>query len=175
MTKPKLARMFQRKKMTGKGLDKVKVSRKEQEAREGIRQKGLESIDVAGMKDSNGQLTMDDLEGDDRDKLFDGETITATSSRRGWKGKKNKEVVTVETRQIKEDYSQYSDGVASVMTKQDDDLDQISDALKDMQSLAGAMNSELDYQDKLINEVQDFTAETSRRTKDNARRINKIK
>lgn len=177
MSKPKIARMFQRKKGTGKGLDKVKGSRKDQEAREEMRQKGVDVLDLDGMKkgDEGEAMTMEDLE---RNELLEGATPVrdASPARRGRMGRKKKEpAAPVDARTVKEDYSQYSSGVAEVMRKQDDDLDQISSALADMQSLAGAMNSELEYQDKLINEVQDFTVETSVRTKENARKINKIK
>lgn len=171
MTKPKLVRMFQRKKGNGKGLDKVKISKKEREDREQLRDKGLDAVQLDDMSDSQKTLTLDDID-DQRDQLFDGETVTDYKrSRRG----KKKEPQIKETRQIREDYSQYAAPVASVMRQQDDDLDQISDALVDMKALASAMNNELDYQDKLITEVQDFTQETARRTKDNAQKIKRIK
>lgn len=172
-----LARMFQRKKGAGKGLDKVKGSRRDQESREGIRQKGVDALDLDGMKpgEQEDAISMDDL---NRNELLEGATPVrdASLARRGMMGRKKKEpAAPVDARTVKEDYSQYSSGVAEVMRKQDDDLDQISSALADMQSLAGAMNNELEYQDKLINEVQDFTVETSVRTKENARKINRIK
>jgi ABC-type transporter Mla subunit MlaD len=52
------------------------------------------------------------------------------------------------------------------MRKQDQDLDQISGVLTDLKTLADGMNAELTYQDKFITAIQDFTDETSRRTKD---------
>lgn len=174
MTKPKLVRMFQKKKATGKGLDKVKRSGKDIEAREQMRKNGIDAVNLDNMTGSQEKLTMDDLDDDPID-----EATPASESASGWRsrrGRKAKEpVAPKDARSIREDYSQYSEGVAGVMRKQDEDLDQISDALSDMRALAGAMNNELDYQDKLINEVQDFTVETSVRTKENARRINKIK
>lgn len=174
MSKPKLVRMFQKKKAGGKGLDKVKTSRRDLEAREEMRKKGVDALDIDNMTGSQGKLTMDEL---NRDELLEGATPKNESSS-GWRSRKSrkpKESVPTDSRSIHEDYSQYSEGVAEVMRKQDDDLDQISDALSDMRTLAGAMNNELDYQDKLITEVQDFTVETSVRTKENARRINRIK
>lgn len=173
MTKPKLVRMFQRKKGNGNGLSKVKVSRKDQEEREDLRKKGLSVIDLDNMEgDNKDHLSMDQLQ---RNELFDGATEEMAQKRRGRWGRKKEVVETKNPKAVREDYSQYSASVAEVMRKQDDDLDQISDALADMHELAGAMNNELEYQDKLITEVQDFTVETSTRTKENARRIKKIK
>lgn len=173
MTKPKLVRMFQKKKGTGKGLDKVKGSRKEQEERDELRKKGLGAVDLADMDGgSKGNISMEELE---RNQLLDGASEEVTQARRGRWGRKKEVVETKDPKAVREDYSQYSAGVADVMRKQDDDLDQISDALADMRALAGGMNNELDYQDKLINEVQNFSVETSVRTKENARKINKIK
>ncbi|KAI0566603.1 hypothetical protein FGB62_7g665 [Gracilaria domingensis] len=171
MTKPKLARLFHRRKGTGKGLDKVKATKKERASREQLREQGLDAVDLDEMTDSQKALTLEQFE-NDRNELFNGETVQ--DFRRGRRGKK-KEAEVKQTRQITEDYSQYSDAVASVMRQQDDDLDQISDALGDMKALASAMNNELEYQDKLITEVKDFTTETSRRTKENAKKINRIK
>lgn len=173
MSKPKIVRMFQRKKPVGKGLEKVKASKKETEARVEMREKGVSALDVATMRGGEGVISMDALE-NDREQLLDGETVTDV--RRGLGRRKKKEPErNLDPRQIREDYSQYSQPVADVMKKQDDDLDQIADALADMRSLAGAMNSELQYQETLIEEVQGFTAETSRRTKENAKKINRIK
>jgi hypothetical protein len=75
---------------------------------------------------------------------------------------------------LREDYSQYTPSVASVMCKQDEDLDQISDALGDLQALADGINSELEYQGRLIDDAQNFTEVTSTRMKANARRIRQI-
>jgi hypothetical protein len=60
------------------------------------------------------------------------------------------------------------------MRKQDQDLDQISGVLTDLKTLADGMNAELTYQDKFITAIQDFTDETSRRTKDYPRRVKLI-
>ncbi|CAN8074955.1 unnamed protein product [Agarophyton chilense] len=171
MTKPKIARLFHRKRATGKGLDKVKVTKKEKASREQLREQGLDAVNLEEMTDSQRALTLEQFE-TDRNDLFDGETVQ--DYKRGRRGKKKEQEVK-QTRQINQDYSQYSDAVASVMKQQDDDLDQISDALTDMKALASAMNNELEYQDKLITEVQDFTTETSRRTKENAKKIKRIK
>lgn len=181
MSKPKLVRMFQRKKGTGKGLDKVKASRKDHDERDELRKKGLETLDLDSFDGgSKGHLSLQDLQ---RDELLspvgaDGPSASADGKRRIWKGRRGKGAtidVPLDAKNVREDYSGYSEGVADVMRKQDDDLDLISDALKDMKELAGAMNNELDYQDRLISEVQDFTVETSVRTKENARKIHKIK
>lgn len=169
MTKSKLVRMFQRKKPAGKSLEKVKANKKEQEAREELRSKGLESIDVQGMQGQDGSVSMGEIQ---RATAND----EATEARRGLFAKKNKDPPTrTQARHIEEDYSGYSKGVAKVLQQQDEDLDQIGDVLSDMHSMAKAMNNELEYQDKLIGEVQDFSAETSRRAKDNAKRIAKLK
>lgn len=180
MSKPKLVRMFQRKKATGKGLDKVKASRKDQDEREELRKKGIETLDLESFDGgSKGHISLQDLERQDllEDGGGDNPSASVDGKRRIWKGRKGKGGgdVRVNAKNVREDYSGYSQGVAEVMRKQDDDLDLISDALKDMKDLAGAMNNELEYQDRLISEVQDFTIETSVRTKENARRIQKIK
>lgn len=171
MTKSKLARMFQRKKPVGKGLEKVKGTRKEQEARQELRNKGLESLDVKSMQSSDGTVKMHDLQ---REELLD--APAASGSKLGWLGKKNRDPTPrLETRAIQEDYSAYSSGVAQVLKQQDEDLDQIGDALSDMKAMATAMNNELEYQGELIEEVQTFSTETSRRTKENAKKIARIK
>eukprot|EP00177_Eucheuma_denticulatum_P001425 GFKZ01002572.1.p1 GENE.GFKZ01002572.1~~GFKZ01002572.1.p1 ORF type:complete len:297 (+),score=64.33 GFKZ01002572.1:193-1083(+) len=180
MSKPKLVRMFQRKKGTGKGLDKVKASRKDQDERDELRKKGLETLDLESFDGgSKGHISLQDLERDELLETGGSEDPAASSDgkRRIWKGRRGKGGgdVRVDAKNVREDYSGYSAGVADVMRKQDDDLDLISDALKDMRELAGAMNNELEYQDRLISEVQDFTVETSVRTKENARKIHKIK
>lgn len=168
MTKSKIARMFQLKKSNGKGLDKVKAGRKEKEAREELRTKGLDSIDVQGMQKQDGAVSSVELRLTDNDD-------NVSEARRGLFGKKNKETQVIKARDIKGDYEGYSEGIANVLKQQDDDLDQIGDVLSDMQVMAKAMNNELEYQDKLLHEVQDFTNETSRRAKDNARKIGKLK
>lgn len=169
MTKSKLSRMFQRKKPAGRSLDNVKANRKEQEAREELRSNGLESIDVQGMQGQDGTVAMTQLK---RNPVDD----DTSEVRRSLFAKKNKAPpARVQTRNIEEDYSGYSKGVAKVLQQQDDDLDQIGDVLSDMHTMAKAMNNELEYQDKLIAEVQDFTSETSKRAKDNARKIAKLK
>lgn len=175
MSKPKIVRMFQRKKPVGKGLNKVRGSKKEVEAREAMKKNGVDALDMEKMAGSSKDgLDMEDLA---REELFSGATPVAdVKGRKSRFGRPSKAPqVPVNSRDIKEDYSHYTEGVATVMRQQDDDLDEISDALADMQSLATAMGQELTYQDKLITEVQDFTAETSRRTKANARRVNQIK
>lgn len=176
--------MFQRKKPAGKGLDKVRGSRKERTAKEEMREKGVEALDMDRLQSASTDqiVTLDDLDDSQqqRNELFGTETSEkgASSSRLRaprFRKKDNPQPTVKSSRQVKEDYSQYSEPVANVMREQDEDLDQISDALADMKELAGAMNNELEYQDKLIHEVQDFTQETSRRTKENARKITKIK
>lgn len=176
MSKPMLVRLFQRKKTAGKGLNKVKTGKKDLAAREEKRERGLEAIDIGVMKDNPSQLSMDELD-PDRQQLFEGASAndSTTSKLMAFGRKKKKEAVQVETRQIREDYSQYSKPVAEVMREQDNDLDQISNALNDMKDLAGAMDSELEYQNDLIAETKNFAAETSKRTKDNSKRVARLK
>lgn len=171
MVKPKFVRMFNRKKLTGKGFDKAKTSKKDIAEREELREKGVDGVDFERMTGTSQSVTLEDLESE-RDQLLDAENVQ--NYKRGRRGKKKGSELK-NTRQIKEDYSQYSEPVATVMKQQDDDLDQISDALADMNALASAMNNELNYQDKLITDVQDSTKETSIRAKENAKKIKRIK
>lgn len=161
--------MFHRKKPAGKSLEKLKAGRKELETREELRSKGLDALDVQAMQKQgeSGTLLSSHQPANSSD---------MSEARRGLFGKKNKNTsAPVETRKIEEDYSGYSDDVANVLRQQDEDLDQIGDVLSDMRVMANAMNNELEYQDKLLHEVQDFSNETSRRAKDNARKIAKLK
>jgi hypothetical protein len=169
MTKPKIVRMFQKTRKDGRGLDKMKGSKKEQAEREALKARGLGSVDTDGMGSERGDSAAGST---DRDELFEVQGV----KKNGKRAKDSSSASISQTsRAIEEDYSQYSTGVATAMRKQDQDLDQISDALADMKSLANGMNAELSYQEKLITEIQDFTEETSRRTKDHARRVNQIK
>lgn len=173
MSKPKIVRMFQRQKPMGKGLKNVKAGRKDIAEREKLRQNGLDSVDLKSMqKPDEDELacTFDSVV--DREELLGD---SQDSEKKGRQSKKKTSSAPQNSRAIKEDYSGYSSGVAQVLKQQDDDLDKISDALADMNALAKGMNSELDYQEKLINEVQNFTEETSIRTKEHARRVNRIK
>lgn len=171
MRKPKLVRLFQRKKTGGRGLSQVKVQ--DVNEREELRRKGIESIDVRAMQSTN-VVSLDEMDDEsNRIELISGAT---KSGKRGWKFQMKKPVaVKIDTRNISEDYSEYSGTVAQTLRQQDDDLDLIGDALTDMKAMANAMGNELDYQNELICEVQDFTTETSRRTKENARKIETIK
>lgn len=162
MSKPKLVRMFQRKKPAGKGLEKARAGKKETAEREHLKAGGLDAVDLEAMGGGG-----DDGD-DDREEL-----LTVTSAKKGRRGKKTAGSPQ-SARGVQEDYSQYTTGVASAMREQDKDLDLISDALGDMKALADGMNKELTYQGKLIEEVQDFTDLTSERTKNHARRVNQI-
>lgn len=176
LNKPKLVRMFQRKKPAGKGLDKVKVSRKENEQREELRTKGLDSIDVKKLQTSvdGKSVQMQDLQ---REQLLEEDAGSSTTTGRlAWLGKKSREPAPrVQTRDIQDDYSQYSSGVADVLRQQDDDLDAIGDAIADMKAMGTAMNNELDYQNTLVTDVQERSSVTAQRTKANARKIARIK
>lgn len=173
----KFVRMFQPNKSTGKGLDKHKASRKEEVAREELREKGLDAIDIKGMQNHEGVVSMNEIQ---REQLLNGGTGTGNSNESGnrfriFGGKKTEGTERVDAQDIREDYSQYSQGVRGVLKKQDEDLDEISNVLGDMKVMANAMNNELAYQGEKIEEVQNFTEETSQRTKKNARNIAKIK
>lgn len=177
MSKPIIARVFQRKKGGAKALDKARGSRKERELREETRLHGVDGLDLKRMGADKGDapLTMADLDADDEAETA-GVAATTGGVRARLFGKGKESPVAVrDAREVREDYSQYSKDVAEVMRGQDEDLDHISAAVADMKLLAGAMTNELEYQDKLIHEVQDFTTETSRRTKANARKVNRIK
>lgn len=161
-------------------MDKVKVSRQEPDQREDLRTKGLESIDVKKLKaqTEEGSIQMRTLE---REQLLEDGTsssngTTSTTGPLAWLGKKSREPAPrVETRDIHDDYSQYSSGVADALKQQDDDLDLIGDAVADMKAMGAAMNHELDYQNKLVDDVQERASVTSKRTKENARKIARIK
>lgn len=169
MSKPKIARMFQRKKPTGKGLDKVKAGRKELAARGDLRDTGVDGIDIDGI--ASGATSR---EREEARELERNELLEASEKKRGLFGK-GKHKGNSSVREIEEDYSHYSEGVANVMKEQDKDLDQIGDALSDMKSLANAMNNELKLQDELIDEVQEFTSATRKRTQANAKKVQQIK
>jgi hypothetical protein len=172
MSKPKLVRLFHMSKKDGKGLDKVKGSRRDHAERDALKAHGLDSVDVLDSLDGDGEGSAEGAKSEPRDDLLEVHDVKKN-------GKYFKPASSLSgvhpSRPTQEDYSQYSTGVATAMRKQDQDLDQISDALADMKALADGMNAELTYQDKLITEIQDFTEETSRRTKDHARRVNQIK
>lgn len=172
MSKPKIVRMFQRKKPVGKGLDKVRTGKKARGEREGMRDAGVGALDLGAMADGAGEEERNHMREAERDELLGG-----ADKKRGGRFRKGKEkpATTVGARDIEEDYSQYTDGVAKVMREQDKDLDGIADAIGDMKMLAGAMNSELNYQNELIDEVQTYTEETRKRTKDHASRVERIK
>ncbi len=171
MTKNRLVRMFQVKKSKNKALEQHKGKKKEQEAQEELRAKGLDSIDVKGMQEHNGAISMTELE---REQLL-GDAADESGKRRRLFGKKQEQTVHVNTKDINEDYSQYPEGVASTLRKQDEDLDQLSEIVGDLKVMSHAMKNELTFQKGKIEHVQDFTVETSRRTKLNARNIAKIK
>jgi hypothetical protein len=172
MSKPKIVRMFQLPKKDGKGLDKMKGSRKDQAERDALKARGLGVVDIDGMSsDRPGAAARSAADDDPRDELFEVQDVR----KNGKRSKASSSSAAESSRSLADDYSQYSTGVATAMRKQDQDLDQISGALADMKTLADGMNAELTYQDKLITEIQDFTDETSRRTKDNARRVKQIK
>lgn len=164
MSKPKIVRMFTRDKKKGKGLDKLKAGKRELAEREKLKASGLGAVELGDDGGSGGS------DNENREELF-----TVTDAKKGKKRKGKKGSPESGSRAVQEDYSQYTSGVASAMRAQDDDLDQISDALGDLKALADGMNSELGYQGKLIDEVQTFTEETSNRTKKHANRVNNIK
>lgn len=169
MSKPKILRLFQKKKQMGKGLDKVRAGKGEIEERERRRDMGLGAIDLGNIGSE------DDVDIDnDREELFDGITVTDHKPR-GFGFRKKKSPAQVRIRAVRDNYSDYSKPVADVIRQQDEDLDQISNVLGDMKNLAGAMHNELEYQNAIITEVNGFAAETSRRTKHNANKISKIK
>lgn len=161
MSKPKIVRMFGRKKAKGKGLDKVKAGKKELSEREKLRERGLDNVDLDGMAGGGS----DD---GDREELL---SVTGVDK----KGRRKKGATDNSSRAVQEDYSQYSQGVANVMREQDDDLDQISDALGDLNKLALGMNAELDLQSGLIDEVTGAVETTSTRTRAQAERVKRIK
>eukprot|EP00173_Palmaria_palmata_P004918 Plantae.Rhodophyta-Palmaria_palmata.ctg7718.p1 GENE.Plantae.Rhodophyta-Palmaria_palmata.ctg7718~~Plantae.Rhodophyta-Palmaria_palmata.ctg7718.p1 ORF type:complete len:202 (+),score=69.64 Plantae.Rhodophyta-Palmaria_palmata.ctg7718:52-606(+) len=163
MSKPKIVRMFTREKKKGKGLDKLKAGKMELAERQKLKASGLGAVELgddggSGSEDGNRE-----------------ELLTVTDAKNGKKRKGKKGSSDSGSRAVQEDYSQYTSGVASAMRAQDDDLDQISDALGDLKALADGMNSELGYQSKLIDEVQTYTEETSIRTKKHAQRVKTIK
>lgn len=160
MSKPKIVRMFQRQKKGGKGLDKVKASKKENKARDELRGAGVDGLDVDRMQAGEAHITR--------------VTDAKEEEKRGLFGKKKSEG-RKGVREIENDYSQYSSGIAEVMRDQDKDLDQIGDMLTDMKALAVGIDNELQLQDGLIHEVQNFTDETRKRTQANAKKVRGIK
>ena len=170
MSKPKIVRMFQRKKTGGKGLDKVKANKKERGHREELRQGGVETLNIEGMQDGRNAREVEEARA-----MAELNEADKDEKKRKLFGRKNAEKKGIAVRDIENDYSQYSEGVANAMKEQDKDLDQIGDMLGDMKALAGAMNNELKLQEQLIDEVQDFTSETRKRTQANAKRVQQIK
>ncbi len=170
MSKPKIVRMFQRKKAGGKGLDKVKAGRKERGQREELREGGVDALNIEGMQDGRNAREVEEARA--MAELSDSEK---EEKKRKLFGRKNAEKKGTAVRDIENDYSHYSEGVATAMKEQDKDLDQIGDMLGDMKALANAMNNELKLQETLIDEVQDFTSETRKRTQANAKRVQQIK
>lgn len=157
MTKPKIVRMFQYRKKDGKGLNKVKASKKERNARDELREAGVNALDVDRMQAGEGAITRvsNDTEEEKKRSLFG----------------KNKSEGRKGVREIENDYSQYTSEVAKVHREQDKDLDQISDLLTDMQALGNAMHSEIQLQDTLLEEGKNFTEETRKRTQANAKKL----
>jgi hypothetical protein len=181
MSRGKLSRMLRRARPVGKGLDKVRASKKEMAEREALKARGLRAVDLDSMGGSSSRGGIDEVVGDeedddsvvgeDREELFEVKGVQK-KGRLGHNGKAAPGPRSA--RDAKEDYSQYSSGVATAMRKQDDDLDAISDVLKDMRMLAGGMGDELKYQEHKIAEVTTFTNETSNRTKGQAERVKRI-
>ena len=174
MATPKLLRLFKKNKPTGKGLDRVKAGRDDLEERQAKRNNGISAIDMDGMKNYE---RPEYSESEDvqyaRQDLFDGITVT-DYKKRGFKLFKKKNNYSDINIDVADDYSQYSKPVADVMRQQDADLDEISHVLNDMKDIAGAMNNELEYQEAVINQVTDYSVETSRRTRKNADKISKL-
>ncbi|OSX72533.1 hypothetical protein BU14_0427s0023 [Porphyra umbilicalis] len=171
MTKPVYVRMFTRSKRAGKGLDKQKkLGRKEAKERAAMREGGVDSLDLDGLRERDAAARGEggrgpDEEDDDRAELLDEQLVASK------KGKAARAVGGAAGVGGKEEYAGYSTGVATALRKQDEDLDAISGALADMKGLASAMNSELTYQEGLVSTVNEYTLETSRRTKANAAKV----
>lgn len=170
MTKPVYVRMFSRSKRPGKGLDKQKkLGRKEAKERDALRDAGVDSLDLDGLRerDEAARGGGGGGQGDDEDRadLLDEQLVASK------KGKAARAVGGAAGVGGREEYAGYSTGVASALRKQDEDLDAISGALADMKGLASAMNSELTYQEGLVSTVNEYTLETSRRTKANADKV----
>lgn len=69
MSEPFLSRMFLRKKNSGKGLNKLKPSQKDQEGRIDIRDKGIDGLGIGAVNSSKKEaITIDGLD-DHRDQL----------------------------------------------------------------------------------------------------------
>lgn len=170
MRKPKILRLLQGKRHKAKGLQEANLTRREQETYDELRRNGVETL-VCSMTKTTPQIAMDDM---DREELFS--PVTPQNNRKNCKPSTMKQKQTsypshIATKDINEDYSEYSADVAQVLRGQDDDLDLISDALTDMKHIAVAMNHELGYQAHLIEQVQDYTVQTAKRTKANAAKI----
>lgn len=168
MTKPVYVRMFSRAKRPGKGLDKQKkLGRKEAKERDALRDGGVDSLDLDGLRERDEAARGGGGGGDDDDRadLLDEQLVASK------KGKAARAVGGAAGVGGREEYAGYSTGVASALRKQDEDLDAISGALADMKGLASAMNSELTYQEGLVSTVNEYTLETSRRTKANADKV----
>jgi hypothetical protein len=173
MSHNKVSRMLRRKQPVGKGLDKVRANRKDLAERDAVKARGLRAIDLDGMGGGGGSRIGDGIgNGDygDRAELFEAKGVPKKRL-----GRKDKvEPSPRSTRDVKEDYSQYSNDVASAMRKQDDNLDAMSDVLTDMRVLAGGMCVELEYQGKKIDELQDSAVATSVRTRTQVDRVKRI-
>lgn len=121
------------------------VKRKKKTNKKNARRHGKEAVDVDA---GVGALDLDDMSG---------------GARR--RGKKKGE----------SDNSGLPTTVAQVVDQQDENLDELADVLGKLNAVAGAMNSELDIQNKLIDDVQEGTQQTRERTKNQKSRLEKIK
>lgn len=170
MRKPKLLRLFQRKKGRKK-LEEKKLSRKEQEEKERVRQNGVSATHLERLRSSKTPavvMSMDDIASD-----------LSPSVGNGWNWKKDRNasapsVVAYTDEVSKDPYADYDGDVAGVLRDQDGDLGDLSDTLAGMRDIAVAMNYELDHQNGLISKVQDYTEQTKGRTMENARKIRMI-
>lgn len=160
MRKPKIIRMFQKSK---KSKGNEPLSLRSQARNEEMRSKGVESLCRKSDETVTGITSIDDMPGKDK------------KSTAFWKSRKQNAQLIVGTREIVENYSEFSPDVKEVLIEQDDDLDLISDSLSDMKNMAVAMNNELQYQAHLVEQVQGLTNDTSERTKRNANKIAMIK
>lgn len=174
MRKPKIVRLLQGRKAKTRGFDEMRTPRREQKQAEELRRAGIDSLSLhAGTSKGPVVVSMDEVQAVAFCDAGGSEDRRTASIRLGRRQKKKKNIAPVflATREIHEDYSEYSKDVANVLHAQDNDLDLISDALADMKATANAMNSELDYQNHLIGRVQDYTVHTAKRTKQHANKI----
>lgn len=160
MRKPKLLCLLRRKLLYKRRKAEQKISEKHLQDSEykrsiqSIRKRVTQSTDIIDLSELD---------------VVDGEKSLHSSENSSMFSSANMEMRNA--RKVRENYASFTPEVADILGCQDDDLDDIGDALSDMHALAEAMNQELNYQAKLIDRVQDFTAETSQRTKEHRRRI----